>query len=202
MLGFLNKFSKGDTIVEVLFAVTIFSALAIAGLSVMNKGVGTAQRSLEISLVRQEMNTQAEVLRFIHDAYISGSNTAPAQVWSTVASVGNIIPDNQLKSLSALVGDCQPPSERAFIINPQTLTIVTNSTPNYFRSAQVYSQLRYNSDGSIATNGVEGIWVQQLRGETGGNDYRDFHIRACWDAPGSNVPVTLSTTVRLYVPTS
>ena len=45
MLKSFQNFSKGDTIIEVLFAVTIFSALAISGLSVMNRGVGTAQRS-------------------------------------------------------------------------------------------------------------------------------------------------------------
>lgn len=80
MLKSFQNFSKGDTIIEVLFAVTIFSALAISGLSVMNRGVGTAQRSLEISLVRQEMNNQAEILRFVHNAYITGANTPPAQV--------------------------------------------------------------------------------------------------------------------------
>lgn len=199
----INKlFSRGDTIIEVLFAVTIFSALAVSSLSIMNRTVGTAQRSLEVSLVRQEMNSQAEALRFIHDSYISGSDATPARVWSDLTASANVITDTQLATLDSLVSDCTPPTSRAFVINPRTMSIVTNASPNYFQPAQVYSQLRYNSDNSIATNGVEGIWVQQLVGETGGTDYRDFHIRACWDAPGGNVPVTLSTIVRLYVPGS
>ena len=84
MLKVSKKFSRGDSIIEVLFAVTIFSALAISGLSVMNRGVGTAQRSLEVSLVRQEMNSQAEVLRFMHDSYVSGANTPPAEKWKEI----------------------------------------------------------------------------------------------------------------------
>lgn len=193
-----QKFLRGDTIIEVLFAVTIFSALAISGLSVMNRSVGTAQRTLEVSLVRQEINNQAEVLRFVHDSYISGSDTVQAQVWNNIADSSNIILANQLTSLDTLVNSCQPPTQRAFIINPRTVKLVTNSTANIFQPAQIYSQLRYNSDNSIAK--VDGIWIQQLVGNNGGTEYRDFHIRACWQAPGGNVPVTLSTVVRLYVP--
>lgn len=198
MLVKRQKFLRGDTIIEVLFAVTIFSALAISGLSVMNRSVGTAQRTLEVSLVRQEINNQAEVLRFVHDSYISGSDTVQAQVWNNIADSSNIILANQLTSLDTLVNSCQPPTQRAFIINPRTVKLVTNSTANIFQPAQIYSQLRYNSDNSIAK--VDGIWIQQLVGNNGGTEYRDFHIRACWQAPGGNVPVTLSTVVRLYVP--
>ncbi len=198
MLVKRQKFLRGDTIIEVLFAVTIFSALAISGLSVMNRSVGTAQRTLEVSLVRQEINNQAEVLRFVHDAYISGSDTVQAQVWNNIADSSNIILANQLTSLDTLVNSCQPPTQRAFILNPRTVKLVTNSTANIFQPAQIYSQLRYNSDNSIAK--VDGIWIQQLVGNNGGTEYRDFHIRACWQAPGGNVPVTLSTVVRLYVP--
>lgn len=198
MLVKRQKFLRGDTIIEVLFAVTIFSALAISGLSVMNRSVGTAQRTLEVSLVRQEINNQAEVLRFVHDAYISGSDTVQAQVWNNIADSSNIILANQLASLDTLVNSCQPPTQRAFILNPRAVKLVTNSTANIFQSAQIYSQLRYNPDNSIAK--ADGIWIQQLVGNNGGTEYRDFHIRACWQAPGGNVPVTLSTVVRLYVP--
>ena len=200
MLKISNKFSRGDTIVEVLFAVTIFSALAISGLSVMNRGVGTAQRSLEISLVRQEMNNQAEILRFAHDSFISDTSSAPAQTWASVIQSSNVISRANLSSLSSLVGNCAPPTSRAFIVNPKTLTVSTNTTNNLFVAAPVYSQLRFNSNDTLATNGVEGIWVQQLQGSNNGTSYRDFHIRACWNAPGGNVPVTLGTIVRLYDP--
>ena len=204
MLGFSKKLSRGDTIVEVLFAVTIFSALAISGLSVMNRGVGTAQRSLEISLVRQEMNNQAEILRFVHNAYATGANTPPAQVWRDVTHSSNVIPRSSLGSLSSLVNTCSPPTSRAFVINPKTLAVANNSTNNLFRAAPFYSQLRYTSANNFATNGVEGIWIQQLQGSDTSvsnsmqTTYRDFHIRACWSAPGNNVPVTLGTVVRLY----
>lgn len=200
MLKVSKKFSRGDSIIEVLFAVTIFSALAISGLSVMNRGVGTAQRSLEVSLVRQEMNSQAEVLRFMHDSYLSGANTPPAEKWKEIISSTNVISNTNLASLGSLINSCAPPASRAFIINPRTLAVVSNATVNVFAPAQVYSTIRYNPDNTIRQNGVEGLWVQQLQGSSGGTSYRDFHIRACWNAPGGNVPVTLGTIVRLYDP--
>ena len=189
--------SKGETIIEVLFAVVIFSALAISALSVMNKGVGTAQRSLEITLVRQEMNTQAELLRFIHDSYINGGDKTP---WETVAASENVITASQLRTLDEIAQDCVPPGVGAkFVINPRTLAIVrSGGGGSLFKGAEVYPRINYGSANLITD--VEGVWVQQLRGNNGGTDFRDFHIRACWNAPGSAAPVTLSTLVRLYVP--
>ncbi len=185
--------SKGDTIVEVLFAVAIFSAIAIASLSVMNRSIGLAQRSLEVSLVRQEMDTQAQILRFAHEAYISGDRSGPGAVWENVKKEENVILSTQLASLSSLITTCAPPTQKAFVIDPVTVSLKTNSTGGQFIAAPVYSRIK--TSGSFK---AEGIWVQQLKGSSGGEAFRDFHIRACWHAPGGNTPVTLGTIVRLH----
>lgn len=65
---------KGDTLIEVTIAVGIFSMIAIAIVSVMSNGVASAQTSLEATLTRQEIDTQAEALRFIHSSYIASTN--------------------------------------------------------------------------------------------------------------------------------
>ena len=39
--------NRGDTIIEVLLAVTIFSLVAIGSMVLMNRGVAMAQQSLE-----------------------------------------------------------------------------------------------------------------------------------------------------------
>ena len=62
---------KGDTLIEVVLAVGIFSLVAIAVASVMNGGTSSAQASLEVTLAREEIDTQAEALRFIQSAYIA-----------------------------------------------------------------------------------------------------------------------------------
>ena len=60
----INRSIKGDTLVEVILAVTVFSMVAVGTISIMNKGVAIAQHSLEISLVRQQIDAQAEMLRY------------------------------------------------------------------------------------------------------------------------------------------
>lgn len=80
----------GDTIIEVLLAVTVFSMVAVGGMAIMNQGAAMAQRSLEISLVRQQIDAQADALRYIHHAYASSfdasSSSVAKEVWDNVAT--------------------------------------------------------------------------------------------------------------------
>ena len=63
----MRKFNRGDTLVEVLLGVTIFSLVAVIALETMNRGMAIAQYSLETTLVRQQVDAQAEMLRYAHD---------------------------------------------------------------------------------------------------------------------------------------
>lgn len=65
------KGKRGDTLIEVMLSVGIFGLASIGAISLMNRGLTTAQNSLEITMARQEIDTQAEALRFIHDAYLT-----------------------------------------------------------------------------------------------------------------------------------
>lgn len=60
---------SGDTLVEVAFAIGIFAAVSIIAVNVMNAGLNTAQASLEVTMARNEMDAQAEAIRFIHNAF-------------------------------------------------------------------------------------------------------------------------------------
>jgi len=62
---------RGDTLIEVLFSITVFALVAVITVNLMNGGIHTAQRSLEITTTRNEMDAQAEALRFIHNSYLS-----------------------------------------------------------------------------------------------------------------------------------
>lgn len=62
---------RGDTLIEVMFAVGVFALVAIISVSVMNSGVNNAERDLELVTARNELNAQAEALRFIHSSYIA-----------------------------------------------------------------------------------------------------------------------------------
>lgn len=62
---------RGDTIIEVILALTIFSLVTVITITMMNLGIANAENALEVTTARNELNAQAEALRFIHSSYIS-----------------------------------------------------------------------------------------------------------------------------------
>ena len=78
---------KGDTLIEVTLAVGIFSMVAVAVVAVMSNGTAGAQTSLETTLTREQIDAQAEALRFIHSAYISdmeGLDGRYSKLWERI----------------------------------------------------------------------------------------------------------------------
>lgn len=215
MLGFKQKLNRGDTIIEVLFAVTVFSMVAVGGLSIMNQGISTAQRSLELALVRQQMDGQAETLRFLHRVYVAsyGQDGAAAnpqvQVWNQIKDRLATKP-GQFNNADQT---CQIPNstgtQHPFALNTRNASIITQPPAE----AGTYARIVYPDDGvyvdgqaaesGLSTVTPEGIWIEAIRGGSSSAEdhpFIDFHIRTCWDSPGGGHPVTLGTIVRLYDP--
>lgn len=65
---------RGDTLVEIAFAIGIFSLVAIAVVSVINGSTSNAQSALELTITREEIDSQAEAIRFIQTSLIAGGN--------------------------------------------------------------------------------------------------------------------------------
>ncbi|MBR3228982.1 hypothetical protein IKF67_01985 [Candidatus Saccharibacteria bacterium] len=89
---------KGDTLIEVTLAVGIFSMIAIAVVSVMSGGTSSAQTALETTLAREEIDTQAEALRFIQASYISdkdSSNKRFINLWKAITDKAIVLGDNE-----------------------------------------------------------------------------------------------------------
>lgn len=209
-----RRTQAGDTLIEVLFAVTVFSLVVVAALSIMNQGTAASQRSLETTLVRQQIDSQAETLRFLHESYVSNyqsgyaSNpsltlTGPTgQFYAIVQSVAA----TNAKSASAFAdaATCPTPPTGSFILNTHTATLVTN--PALFKPATTSAQLTFDTSNDATLTASEGIWIEAIRSGTSSDPsqsnsgYIDFHIRACWSAPGLNVARNLGTIVRLYEP--
>lgn len=208
MLKSVRVLEAGDTIIEVLFAVTIFSLVAVGSLSIMNQGINTSQRALEITLVRQEIDAQAEALRFFNDAYIASyqtngiySSDTPAGQWALMLASIAASPISQATSLGTL-GSCPTPTSGSFIINTRTAQFVPPSAGK-LHPATSYAKVEYNplDDSNAAVKSADGIWIEAIRSGTSLNaGYIDFHILACWDGPGQSVPITIGTIVRLYEP--
>lgn len=211
---------RGDTIVEVLFAVTVFSLIAVGGLSIMNQGAAMAQRSLEIGQVRDQMDTQADALRFLHGAYLANLGVDGA---STTRKWHETIETHATSKAQAFADDTRsgschlpeaasgnkPGSDGAPFalditkLDPEAASpVITLSQGDTIDNTATFSQIRYPAAGSTDPARSEGLWIQAVYSPPVGEvlGYYDFHIRACWLTPGQAAPVTLGTIVRLYEP--
>ena len=189
----MRKFNRGDTLVEVLLGVTIFSLVAVIALETMNRGMAIAQYSLETTLVRQQVDAQAEMIRYAHDM--------KNDTWKKLV-------DNNSVSVSAVNGnegnlgvekcsDDFSTKEFALAATPSLaskISILNN--PGDYKATETYA--RVDSD----TKKTYGISVRLVKpsttvGSRDSNKY-DAYIKACWMPVGSKMPATIGTIVRLY----
>jgi hypothetical protein len=184
----------------VLFAITIFSMIMVGAIMLMNQGSAAARRALDISLVRQQIDGQAETLRFLHDAYVASYAAkpldpgTPGRKWMDLVKTPALVGSTGATKFGAVVdGKCPTPSSRQFIMNPAKATYVTSA----FRQTDSYAYAANDASGTFKANG---LWIEAVSSDYDANDVRfiDFHIRACWQSTGSTVPMTLGTIVRLY----
>ena len=164
------------------------------------------QRSLEITQVRQKINDQAELLRFIQQEYLAG-NSQYQTIWRQFADGGSYAETKaSVYGLAASGGVCQSnlgSNYRPFILDPKAVGAGSGAVvrvPNLGSKDSTtppYPQIVYNSGGGFYR--AYNMWIESVpKSETNGTKFVDFHIRACWDSVGGNTPVTLGTIVRLY----
>lgn len=193
---------RGDTIIEVIFAITIFSFVAISCMAIMNQGIATGERALEITLVRQQINAQAEALRYIHEARVVSPDSSYAATWGQFTSTYR---QAGASPYGANGTQCVVPSGSSyhpFIVNARTGEIWSSTPtiePVMSPNAPPFPQVVYNTDSSIAA--AYGLWIESVpSGSVVAQPFVDFHIRACWQVPGTTVPMAIGTIVRLYDP--
>ena len=84
MLG--HRHERGDTIIEVMFAFVLFSMVIVGAFMIMNQGMALAQRSLEVTQVRQQIDSQVLLIRTAQQA-------VNQQLWETIkGKVGTTTP--------------------------------------------------------------------------------------------------------------
>ncbi len=205
-----RSLTRGDTLIEVLFAVTVFSLVVVLSLSLMNQGTSASIRALQISLVRQEIDSQAETLRFLNSAYVEAFHAgyAPTSETTPAAEYYRMIENITTADISPFGGDkvtCPEAPNGSFLLNTRTAKFRSFSgNPGLKQPAEAFSQTVYNGDTLTAG---QGVWIEAVRStqkpaasNQSNTRYTDFHIRACWDAPGAGAPMNLGTIVRLYEP--
>ena len=189
----MRKFNRGDTLVEVLLGVTIFSLVAVIALETMNRGMAIAQYSLETTLVRQQVDAQAEMLRYAHDMK---NDTWKKLVDNNSVSV-SAVNDNEGNLGVEKCPDDFSTKEFALAATPSLaskISILNN--PGDYKAAETYA--RVDSD----TKKTYGVAVRLVKpstttGSRDSNKY-DAYIKACWMPVGSKMPATIGTIVRLY----
>lgn len=227
-----NKlFKKGDTIIEVSFAIAIFSLVSVLSIGLMNNGLAMAEASLEYSMARNEIDAQAEALRFIHNSFYSELELKKQDykaLWEKITSRA-VNPDHdRLNNLTTNFSICSSVynsstdilndsllSSKAFVINTRKLNYAKKdqtvfSDTSKFKTAAINPRIVYNNNALNLTENdtdiinVEGLWVLGVKSKSTSNvkniEYYDFHIRACWYAPGHSAPSFIATIIRLYNP--
>jgi type II secretory pathway pseudopilin PulG len=210
----MRQRERGDTIIEVLFAITVFALVAVGSMAIMNQGTAAAQRALEITLVRQQIDAQAQAIRYIHQAYVSayqkggGTLSETAAQWPKMVDRDKLGADNA-STFGVNAGTTCPetiPAQKPFLLNARKAEVWSGSpsmSPPPGGSLPPFAQVIYNDDGSQTIQNAYGIWVEAVPSDDADPNtpgFVDFHIRACWDSAGSPVPSTLGTIVRLYAP--
>lgn len=153
---------RGDTLVEVLLALALLSAVLFISWGVVNRAtqIGTAARQ-RITMVDQ-LKEQAEIIQLQRD---NDPNTFSSKVttWATATTdpETNISPD---------------------ACNNINLT-TPGSTPNFFHFVTNSSGVARTAGSKLAARADAGrVWVQYVRNTTDG--YIDFYIRGCWRTSG------------------
>lgn len=170
---------RGDTLIEVLFAVAIFSAVAVGAMVIMNQSITTAQTSLELTQVRNEMDSQAELLRHLNAvSLISSARTTaaggtsidgPLKEWQKITRGDGVTPKLVNPRATDFNGISQPsdcnithirslasPFAQPFFINRDTGKV--NSTLANFAVPGTYAQLRED----MGTGQSEMIWIEAV----------------------------------------
>jgi len=189
-----GRYRRGDTLIELVLAFAIFSIAAISALAVMNRGIALSQHSLETTLVRQQMDSQAETIRYLRDT--------SSPLWDTIKNHA----DNNTKIAPLSPSTCPQASDIAAVANGHNgffvgrdtgtgeFTIVDVDNANYSQPSR-YAQIDRDARRAY------GLWVQAARAEDGNQAVKayDIYIHACWESVAmTNVPATLGTIVRIY----
>lgn len=199
----------GDTLIEVLFAFSVLSLVIVGALTIMNQGSIASQRALETTLVRDEVDSQATAIRFLHDAYTA--QFKPNATYDPATAAGQWALMSQSLSATAAssfgtAATCPTPPSGSFIIDPTNAKFIAGS-PAVLVPSVTTAMVTYDPNSGLLKQ-AQGIWVEAIRSPISGDvnkkntRYIDFHIYACWDGPGQGLPMTIGTIVRLYEPQS
>ena len=192
----INKNSdRGDTLVEVLLALTILSVVIVSSLVLMNRGQAVALNSLERSQVQNLISEQGQMLSYVRDAYadvLAGGQTpqagTAAEIWQTIMSTYTTTPNTDVCTAAGA------PNRAA-----GSFYLTYNTAP----AANPVSITPYlGAPAATFAMPGQGLWVeaQSFSGAGVNKPYVDFFIKGCWQPSGTGANQESKNVVRLYAP--
>lgn len=175
---------RGDTLVEVLMSLMVLSIVIVGAVTLMARGLQSAQIALEHSETRQAINSQIEMLKYLRDQYAINRNSVDGITWASIISTSNANPTDYT--------GC-------------TVTPSKSGTAFYLdRSSGTVQRIAFDSNlkpTTFATAG-RGLWIEADPSDAGISPaYLDLVLRACWMGSGSlGGQQQTVTALRLYDP--
>ena len=194
-----------------MLAFAVFSLVSVGSMIVMGQGTNASQRALEITLVRQQLDAQAEALRAAQQAF-TVAPPGTSTTWSAIAT-GRTIDDSTHFTMQDRCPAGVSDVNNSFIMDPRDGSAITtggwlgniNESVDD-KSPPPYAQLVIDPSKSASDDSAVkpyGIWIEREYLDNGGGiGSYNFIIRACWYSVGLDAPMQLETVVRLYAPAS
>lgn len=177
-----QKHRRGDTLIEVAIAITVFCLISILSVSLMDRNLSTVQGSLELTMTRNEIDAQAEALRYIHDSVISEYNTGDdtyQALWNKLTELAknpndissfdteqcrNYTNNNGANYASSIARD------NGFIINSRNINpksvdetiIQAKNNTSTFTTSSLYPRLIFTTNGNNSANNSDQLTETNL----------------------------------------
>lgn len=202
----LKRFTdaSGDTLIEVIISVAVFSAVLVMTFASLNQSSSSAIRTYEISQVNEQIDAQVQTLRFLHESYVSSYSSGGAsplsQEYQKVLDKVTSANRTAASPYSGVTSCPSPAPAGSFGLNTRTARVQDN-TASLLTAGSTYARATYPASSNSPVT-LRGIWIEGIRTPpaSGRLGYIDFHIRACWTTIGVTVPSNIGTIVRLYDP--
>jgi len=184
---------RGDTLIEVLIAITILSVAVVTAQAVMSYGQSIVLRSVERTSTQGLINSQFSYLRYAKDRAAVGDDA----MWNEIISQANT---NTVisETCDANPANQYPRTETGMFFIDEEIALdppsgnIEDSVENY---EFVGSPSRPKSPSNAPSPG-DGIWLLARSG--GGGSYYDFYAKACWISLVGPQMDRATSVLRLY----
>ena len=198
----MKRNQRGDTLVEVLIAITVLGIVVAGSMAVMNRSMTSILNSTERTAVRTDINAQINLIN-----YAFRSSEATWQKIMNLAFTGKSdgtgeLPD-EFKADSCSLHEDGDGSDAAaapgsFYLEPN---LALNNSVSGVTLVDKLTEATNGSDTSRRARVGNGLWVDAVyyaQSPKNARPYVDFYVKACWTPMGNNPKSKSMTAYRLY----